>query len=73
MQKFNEAKQSEDKVPEQSLKHPKSDLPVKEESEELPAEDSRQNPVGESQEGKEQNTATSPVTNNGIYHNYLCI
>lgn len=64
MQKFNEAKQSEDKVPEQSLKHPKSDLPVKEESEELPAEDSRQNPVGESQEGKEQNTATSPVTNN---------
>lgn len=64
MQKFNEAKQSEDRVPEQSLKHPKSDLPVKEESEELPAEDSRQNPVGESQEGKEQNTATSPVTNN---------
>ncbi|XP_068730679.1 consortin-like [Montipora capricornis] len=64
MQKFNEAKQSEDKVPEQSLKHPKSDLPVKEESEELPAEDSRQNPVGESQEGKEQNTAAPPVTDN---------
>ena len=72
MQKFNETKQSSELVTEKSEKSPKNAEPVKEKNKDniTAPVDSRQNPVGESNED-EQNISTPDAQDNSMYRSFF--